>query len=788
MLSSLLALGLLMSVPLQVAPDKLVPELRAAFLASDEARVYRVYAVLEERLAGVDFEGQVEGLARGERQAFVAQRLRSFAEPRQAGLLAQLESLREAGAVERVRALWINNTVVFHGTAAAIEAVAQRPEVRSVGWDPVRPASEYQDDQGTSDGGGFTTYYTQDFEGGVLPVQWQTSVTGCGDVSVTNLHGPQEGSFHIVMASTTDNCTGTASLTLKVNLTAATSASVRYGFKDMNDEFNAGLDILEASDDGGATWAKVADLTGQDGGYLTKTHDLDSLGLTYVSDFLIRWSWSDNFTPETDGFGIDDVEIASGFEPPPPPGPQPNLVSLQAPDLWDLGIKGGGVRLLNIDSGADYNHPDLVNRIWSNPNDAADGIDNDGNGFIDDTLGWDFAANDNDPNTSATHGTNTSGIMVGDGSAGLFLTGMAPEASLAIALVSGETDHWAAQQWGISVGMDCSSSSHSYKWYFSPKPDYHMHRAVEEIVLAAGIIHANSIGNDGGSSSAPVPFNISAPGLTPPPWKHPAQTQPLARRAGAVMACGGILLDESHYSPSGSGPVPWEDLLTYDPAYPHSQNAAYFDYPVGGFGGTGQGLIKPDVCTVTNVVTTTNGGGYNSSFGGTSAATPHLGGALALLLSAQPNAAPRHVAQALQVTAKDLGAPGKDNVFGAGKVQVRDAALRLLGLVKSNKLAPSLGAPVTFTTYGQAGEFFATMWSLSLGSTPFVGGLLDLGTPFSFLQTGVLLPGGNSVMVTVPTNSALVGVSVHFQTVQDDTGGLTGQILFSTVESVTIRN
>jgi subtilisin family serine protease len=254
------------------------------------------------------------------------------------------------------------------------------------------------------------------------------------------------------------------------------------------------------------------------------------------------------------------------------------------------------------------------------------------------------------------------------------------------------------------------------------------------------------------------------------------------------MACGGILLDESHYSPSGSGPVPWEDLLTYDPAYPHSQNAAYFDYPVGGFGGTGQGLIKPDVCTVTNVVTTTNGGGYNSSFGGTSAATPHLGGALALLLSAQPNAAPRHVAQALQVTAKDLGAPGKDNVFGAGKVQVRDAALRLLGLVKSNKLAPSLGAPVTFTTYGQAGEFFATMWSLSLGSTPFVGGLLDLGTPFSFLQTGVLLPGGNSVMVTVPTNSALVGVSVHFQTVQDDTGGLTGQILFSTVESVTIRN
>jgi len=213
-----------------------------------------------------------------------------------------------------------------------------------------------------------------------------------------------------------------------------------------------------------------------------------------------------------------------------------------------------------------------------------------------------------------------------------------------------------------------------------------------------------------------------------------------------------------------------------------------FDYPVGGFGGLGQGLVKPDVCTYTNVVTTTNGGGYNGSFGGTSAATPHLGGALALLLSAQPNAAPRHVAQALQVTAKDLGAPGKDNMFGAGKIQVRDAALRVLGLVKASNLGPSLGSQVTFTTYGTAGEFFATLWSLSTGSAPFVGANLDLGAPFAFLQSGVLLPGGNSVTVTVPSNPALVGLEVYFQTVQDDTGGVTGQILFSILETVTIRS
>ena len=58
----------------------------------------------------------------------------------------------------------------------------------------------------------------------------------------------------------------------------------------------------------------------------------------------------------------------------------------------------------------------------------------------------------------------------------------------ALARIGGETDHWLAQQWGMSVGVDCSSSSHSYKWNFVPKPDYHMHRLVEEVVLAAGIV------------------------------------------------------------------------------------------------------------------------------------------------------------------------------------------------------------------------------------------------------------------------------------------------------------
>ncbi len=766
---------------------KIASELLEAMASADVSAVYRVYAVLGDELRGADFRGQVENLGRGQRQAFVASRLKAHAQSRQAGVLAALEGLRNSGAVQRVRPLWINNTVVFHGSAEAILDVAARPDVRSISWDPQREPSEYQDDLGTSDGGGFSTYFSDDFETGSLSGVWSTSSTGCGDASVTNLYGPSSGSFHVVIASTIDNCASTAVLNLSVDLSGVTTASLRYRFKDIFDEFNAGADILEASDDGGANWVKVADLTGQDGLYITRTHDLDPLGLSYGANFMLRWRWADNFAPETDGISLDDVQLADGFAPPPVPGPQPNLVGLQAPDLWALGFNGQGVSILNIDDGVDTTHPDLANRVWANPNDPVDGVDNDNNGFIDDFMGWDFIDDDNDPSTALTHGTNTSGIMVGDGASGIFQTGMAPGAKMAVARIGGSTDHWAAQQWGISVGIDCSSSSHSYKWYFNPQPDYHMHRVVEEMVLAAGIIHANSIGNDGSSPAAPIPFNISAPGLVPAPWLHPVQLQQ-GVSAGGVMSCGGIIVDESHYVPSGSGPVAWEDITIYAPDYPHAQDPAFFDFPVGGFGGSGQGLIKPDVVTFTNVVTTTNGVGYNSSFGGTSASTPHLGGSLALLLSAQPLAAPRHVAQALQRSAKDLGAPGKDNLFGAGKVQVRDAALRLLGIVKASELNPTRGSQVSFTTYGSVGEFFVTLWSLNLGAAPFAGGVLDLGAPFFILQAGKLRPLGNEVTVMVPHSPALIDVSVHFQSVQDDTGGLTGQVLFSTVESVVIRD
>jgi len=60
-----------------------------------------------------------------------------------------------------------------------------------------------------------------------------------------------------------------------------------------------------------------------------------------------------------------------------------------------------------IDTGIDYNHEDLAGRIWVNQKEIpGNGIDDDGNGYIDDVMGWDFANNDNNPMDDNGHGTH----------------------------------------------------------------------------------------------------------------------------------------------------------------------------------------------------------------------------------------------------------------------------------------------------------------------------------------------------------------------------------------------
>ena len=78
-----------------------------------------------------------------------------------------------------------------------------------------------------------------------------------------------------------------------------------------------------------------------------------------------------------------------------------------------------------IDTGVDYNHPDLAANIWTNPGEiAGNGIDDDGNGYIDDVHGYDFVNNDGDPMDDNGHGTHFSGTIGGVGNNGIGVAGV----------------------------------------------------------------------------------------------------------------------------------------------------------------------------------------------------------------------------------------------------------------------------------------------------------------------------------------------------------------------------
>jgi subtilisin family serine protease len=122
------------------------------------------------------------------------------------------------------------------------------------------------------------------------------------------------------------------------------------------------------------------------------------------------WSLNNNGFPVAGRWGLPDADI-------------------DAPEAWSVTTGSDSVTVAVIDTGIDYSHPDLSSQIWINPGEncpgcRTDGIDNDGNGYVDDWRGWDFANGDNDPMDDNGHGTHVAGTIGAAGNNGVGVAGV----------------------------------------------------------------------------------------------------------------------------------------------------------------------------------------------------------------------------------------------------------------------------------------------------------------------------------------------------------------------------
>lgn len=133
------------------------------------------------------------------------------------------------------------------------------------------------------------------------------------------------------------------------------------------------------------------------------------------------------------GYGLVDAgKAVSGAAGESPYADAPDLGGnnwgadlVNAPAAWEHGHTGQGIIVAVLDTGVDYNHEDLKNNIWTNNKEVAgNGIDDDGNGYIDDFQGWSFDSSSNNVLDDNGHGTHVSGTIAGENN-GTGVTGIA---------------------------------------------------------------------------------------------------------------------------------------------------------------------------------------------------------------------------------------------------------------------------------------------------------------------------------------------------------------------------
>jgi subtilisin family serine protease len=328
------------------------------------------------------------------------------------------------------------------------------------------------------------------------------------------------------------------------------------------------------------------------------------------------------------------------------------------------GTKGEGFVVAVLDSGVDYTHEDLVDNMWHNPGEtgvdsqgrdkATNGVDDDGNGYIDDVVGWDFVSNDNKPfDLSVTpiellmgggnpgHGTHCAGNIAARGDNGKGIAGVAPKAQImALRFLSekGEGSTEAAVkaiQYSIKMGVKVSSNS----WGSS------------------GEDPADAVGNKA--------------------LRDVLEEARLAGQLFVAAAGNGDAQGKGYDNDTNAAPA-------YPSSYPdeHILSVAAIDKTdgIGTFSNWGPGSVDigaPGVAIFSTMVENQYSDkvvsmpefGIEATWDGTSMATPHVAGAAALYWADHPKATALEVKKAIMESAKPITSLAGKVVTG-GKLSV----------------------------------------------------------------------------------------------------------------------
>jgi subtilisin family serine protease len=292
-----------------------------------------------------------------------------------------------------------------------------------------------------------------------------------------------------------------------------------------------------------------------------------------------------------------------------------NDKDIDGPEAWDKTTGSKNVLGAVIDTGIDRNHEDLKANMWTNPGEiAGNGKDDDGNGFIDDVHGWDFANNDNNPHDDHSHGTHCAGTIGGVGNNGKGVVGVAWNVSMVgIKFLSGSgggatSDAIKSVAYATKIGVDFTSNS-----WGGGGSSASLKRAIEEaekkgigFIAAAG----NHNGNNDSRPSYPASYDLDN-----------------------VISVG---------------------------AHDHKGNRASFSC----YGKKSVDIFAPGV----NTYSTVPGNRY-ASYSGTSMATPHVAGAYALVQSLNPDWTCKQIKEAL-MNSTDAETGLKERCVTGGRLNV----------------------------------------------------------------------------------------------------------------------